>query len=486
MRRDSGRGCAARRHGDSVNTASTSGSRWRRYAAGLSAAAAIGGSLIATGQHVQASNSSDPAISVFPVEAPGFAGLQPLITELAAAPDGSLWFTWEIGAANSTVPATSGIGTVSSSGQVGMFGAPAGWTLIGLTVGSGFEWATETHGGAQYIGQWTPAGTLLQEFPVAAGALRGIAWGPDGNLWFAAGTSDNGCGLTGSFIGRMTTSGTVTAFPLPARTDGGNGNGNGAIDIAAGPDGALWFDLPNQASIGRITPAGTVNEFALPGAWSPCDYVSDMDLAAGPDGAMWIGSNWSGGARRVTSDGTVGTHAASGVYSITARSDGNLWYVTPFTGAAVNRMSVNGQVTGSWPLDSAYKAGSPLIIGGAAGKFWIAADGAIELLDPSVPLAVPSMSGGGGITGMGVGVPSPTAQPSPSSASTPVPGFLSFAPSPSAGAGALARAHATPSSGSGVGIVVGSVAMIVLLASGASAIVIRRRQSTARKSPPTP
>lgn len=470
-----------------MHTSSTGGSSWRRYAAGISAAAAIAGLLIASGQNAKASNSSDPAISVFPVEAPAFPGLQPLITDLATAPDGSLWFTWEISAANSTVPATSGIGTVSNSGQVGMFGAPAGWTLIDLTVGGGFEWVTETHGSAHYIGQWTAAGILVQEFPVAAGGLRGIAWGPDSALWFAAGQSDTTCGLTGSFIGRMTTSGTVTAFPLPARTDGGNGNGNGALDIAAGPDGALWFDLPNQASIGRITPAGSVSVFAVPGGWSPCDYVSDMDLAAGSDGAMWIGSNWSGGVRRFTPDGSVETHAASSnLFSITAGSDGNLWYTTAFNGASVDRLSTSGQVTGSWPLDSSYAAGAPLITAGPSGKFWVAVEGAIELLDPSVPLAVPTPSVNGGTTGSGGGGPSPTAQPSPSSPSTPVPGFLSFTPSPSAGAGALASAHAGPSSGSGLGIVLGSVAGVVLLASGGSAIVIRRRQKTASKTPPTP
>lgn len=270
--------------------------------------------LIATGQEVRASNSSDPAITVFPVERADLPLLQPLISDMATAPDGTLWFIWGI-SANGGGPA--GIGTVGSSGQVDTFRAPNGWTLTDLTVGGGFEWVTESHGGSQYIGQWTPAGTPVQEFPVTAGGLRGIAWGPDGALWFAGGASDDTCGLLGGFIGRMTTSGAVTTFPLPARSD----NRNGASDVAVGSDGALWFDLPNQASIGRITTAGTVNVFALPGAWSPCDYVADMDVAAGSDGATWTGANWTGGVRRVTSGGAIGTYpAGSSLYSKIGRA----------------------------------------------------------------------------------------------------------------------------------------------------------------------
>jgi hypothetical protein len=48
--------------------------------------------------------------------------------------------------------------------------------------------------------------------------------GADGAIWFTLYTS----------LGRITTSGVITAYP--ARTANGNGNG-----ITAGPDGALWF-----------------------------------------------------------------------------------------------------------------------------------------------------------------------------------------------------------------------------------------------------
>ena len=237
--------------------------------------------------------------------------------------------------------------------------------------------------------------------------------------------------------------------------------------------------------------------FKLAGAQPQCQFVSDQVLAAGSDGAMWVGGMWTGGVQRVAADGTAtacepadtpGSGApgrSTDLFSITSGADGNLYYRLAFVGT-VGRMSTDGQTTKQWGLDPYYLRGAPLIIAGSGGKFWIGNHGGIELLDPSVPLAVRSPSGNGRNIGSGGGGSSPTAQPSPNSSSTPVPGFLSFTPFPSAGAGALASADASPSSGSSLGIVLGSVAAVVLLASRASAIVIRRRQITARQTPPTP
>ncbi len=52
---------------------------------------------------------------------------------------------------------------------------------------------------------WAAAGTVT-EFP-ATGASFGITAGPDGNLWFTV----TGAGQ----IGRISTSGSVTLFPIP-------------------------------------------------------------------------------------------------------------------------------------------------------------------------------------------------------------------------------------------------------------------------------
>ena len=52
--------------------------------------------------------------------------------------------------------------------------------------------------------------------------------GPDGDLWFTdVSSAGNGA------IGRITTAGAITEFPLPA--------GDGAPGLTVGPDGDLWF-----------------------------------------------------------------------------------------------------------------------------------------------------------------------------------------------------------------------------------------------------
>ena len=57
-----------------------------------------------------------------------------------------------------------------------------------------------------------------------------ITAGPDGALWFTGNIGSNG---VNGLIGRITTAGAITEFPIPS--------GSTAMDITAGPDGALWF-----------------------------------------------------------------------------------------------------------------------------------------------------------------------------------------------------------------------------------------------------
>jgi streptogramin lyase len=53
----------------------------------------------------------------------------------------------------------------------------------------------------------------------------------------------------------------VTEFPIPTA-------GSGLSYIAPGPDGNLWFIEGNVGKIGRITTAGAVTEFPLASATS--------------------------------------------------------------------------------------------------------------------------------------------------------------------------------------------------------------------------
>src|SRR3954452_14904696 len=84
------------------------------------------------------------------------------------------------------------------------------------------------------------------EYPVASGAaLRDMAAGPDGALWFTE--------RRGEAIGRVTTTGTVTEFPVPTSMENPRRDPQG---IAAGPDGALWFTESTGDSVDRVTTDG--------------------------------------------------------------------------------------------------------------------------------------------------------------------------------------------------------------------------------------
>jgi virginiamycin B lyase len=63
-----------------------------------------------------------------------------------------------------------------------------------------------------------------------------------------------------------------TQFDVP-------GTNPAPLDIAAGYDGALWFNEVTAAKVGRIATDGTVNDYAVAGPV--------RDITAGPDGAMW-------------------------------------------------------------------------------------------------------------------------------------------------------------------------------------------------------
>ena len=74
-------------------------------------------------------------------------------------------------------------------------------------------------------------------------------------------------------IGRITTGGVITEFPLPTPSQ--------PRDIVAGPDGNLWFTEFNADVLSRITPDGVVTEVkrVKGGPWG---------IGAGLDNNIWL------------------------------------------------------------------------------------------------------------------------------------------------------------------------------------------------------
>src|SRR5437879_8902840 len=87
---------------------------------------------------------------------------------------------------------------------------------------------------------------------------------------------------SGERIGRITPTGDITVFPLPARF---------VASIAAGPDGNLWFTEGDR--IGRLTPDGVLTEFPVPeGTYSsqtmtPEPWADSDQIIARPDANLW-------------------------------------------------------------------------------------------------------------------------------------------------------------------------------------------------------
>ncbi|MGZ3622106.1 MAG: Vgb family protein, partial [Ktedonobacteraceae bacterium] len=142
--------------------------------------------------------------------------------------------------------------------------------------------------------------------------------------------------------GRITTTGTISEFPLSSSTNVDTENWPATLyggtlwgDITTGPDHAVWFTEPSLSTsengrIGRITPTGTISEFPVP---DPLCNVNG--ITAGPDNAIWFtedttNHNEKGKIGRVTLTGAISEFPlptpSGGPASITVGPDDNLWF----------------------------------------------------------------------------------------------------------------------------------------------------------------
>jgi virginiamycin B lyase len=233
---------------------------------------------------------------------------------ITAGPDGAMWFTET--ALNSGAPFAK-IGRITTAGVITEFPLPnPNCDPSAIVTGSdGALWFIES--AATNIGRITTSG-VVTEIPLPAAlvdnGVSAMTAGPDGALWFAVYYSADA-------IVRMTTSGVFTSYTVQKNVYAGSSS------ITVGPDGALWFADQYNYAIGRITTAGVITEFPLT---TPGD--SPIGIAAGPDGALWY-TSYLGGIGRITTSGTVAadvptpTNTAGGFLgSIAAGPDGAMWF----------------------------------------------------------------------------------------------------------------------------------------------------------------
>jgi len=295
---------------------------------------------------------------------------------IVSGPDGNIWFT-ELN--------VDLIGRLKSDGSVAEFPLPpaspipcgAGAVAVGpdgnlwytracsgTSAALGFSWVFSR------IGRITPAGGV-EEFP-PIGLPNDITPGPDGNLWFADQPE-----FIGGQIGRISTTGVITEFPVPAANTPWPAGRSYPFSIAAGPDGNLWFTDYLGAQIGRISPTGNVVMFPLLSSTR-----SPGSMTAGPDGALWftesdqfdLQGSW---IARMTLDGSVtefqvpaggqGLATADGSKTIAAGPDGNLWFIE-LNANKIGRITPAGSIT-EFNIPTPNSGPGPITVG-LDGNIW--------------------------------------------------------------------------------------------------------------------
>jgi streptogramin lyase len=192
-----------------------------------------------------------------------------------------------------------------------------------------------------------PCGHITEySTPTANSSPTFITEGPDGAMWFSE--------LNGENIGRITTTGSITEYPIGTKPYG----------IATGSDGALWFAEPYVGAIGHLTTSGTIAAYTLP--------VNDYPLgvAQGADGAMWVTEDEGGTIARIPVGGSPITEYTTPtntlLENITPGPDGALWF-TECEAGNVGKITTAGAIT-EYPVGNNI---SPLGIAvGGDGALW--------------------------------------------------------------------------------------------------------------------
>lgn len=272
---------------------------------------------------------------------------------IATAPDGTIWFT-EKG---------NRVGWITSDGKIiTEYPLPADQNGPGLmtTGADGILWFTV----GNEIAQVTPGGSIKVFAPPRKVSFTcGITTGPDGDIWFT--DCGGSAGSPTNSIWRLNpTSGAMQSFSIPTQ----NSNPH---TITSGPDGALWFTEYSKSRIGRITTSGVVTEYPLPATSKPEGIVK------GPDGALWF-TEVDNKIGRITTSGKVQEFSLGAsdqiLNDITAGPDGAVWFSefedhdNTIQGSSIGCITTNG-VVHQFPLPKP-ESYPQALTAGLGGTLW--------------------------------------------------------------------------------------------------------------------
>jgi virginiamycin B lyase len=289
-----------------------------------------------------------PVLSGYPAGVGPTAGTGAFPQEVTVGPDGNLWYTDEVsGVFKFSLSSLEPLPCSSSSPTVGCEVSANAVAPTGIVTGpDGAVWFTRSNGGnprdgrsyfQASVGRITTSGAF-SSYPVPASAssvpgLDTITVGPNGNLSFTETAVDR--------IGEITpraASPAIHEFALPAGDRLAQGVGSSitsADTIAAGPGNDIWFTEQGSNAIGVMSTSGALLEkFTVPGS---NQNPTPLGITEGTDDTMWFTETTANQVASITAGGTITLHplptAADGPESIVYGPDGNLWF-TEDTGVA--------------------------------------------------------------------------------------------------------------------------------------------------------
>lgn len=328
------------------------------------------------------------------------AAADPAITEyslgqkkpqyLTNGPDGALWYTACLSVASYCDNGYT-IDRITDSGVVTSFSGLT-HTPYAITNGSdGALWFLES---GSFIGRMTTSGQITQyPLPLPSNAtLIDITAGPDGNVWF----TDAADSPLAPAIGRITPQGVVTMFPLPVSYF------TRPYQITTGSDGALWFTEPYGNSIGRMTTSGSVTQYLIPTSQPGANNSGSYYLTSGPDGAIWFGETVTNKIGRITTGGTFTEYpTTTAPFTLATGADGNVWFSEPNNDTEIGTIAPATGVITQTPLPTSYP-GSEQIVSGPNGNIWIGETNVNKLarvnLQPTATV-VQAINAGGAVSG---------------------------------------------------------------------------------------
>jgi virginiamycin B lyase len=314
---------------------------------------------------VPASASAAPSIQEFGPAPTANAGIQ----DIVQGPDGNMWFTErtanKIGRISGTNP-----GTIEEFDVAAMSTAPD----IIVVGPDNALWYTQANG----VGRMPPGNPAgVQFFSLGMSGPRGIAVGPDGNLWVADATNNN--------VVRLSTAGAPVGTPILLPM------GFNARGITRGPDGNMWVGGFTSNSVARITTGATP---ALdPAAGFPVPAGTPIDVIGGSDGNIWYAGQGTT-VGRVTPSGTATAFTSKGVdpFGLTLGPDGAVWFAE-FQANAVGRVDAAGNTSHVTGMTAG--AGPRYVATGPGNTVWFTEETG-NRVGRVVGIDIPGGGGGGG------------------------------------------------------------------------------------------